>query len=151
MVPLDLLREVVALSSCHEHGNWCGVHEAKWWPCPNERLRQLIQNAPLSDWDALAQRARAWHEQRFPNAKPEHVTLKACSEMGEVADAINALVGTASATGKGDVGEESADVMISLMVLIERWYPEIDVMHEVAAKLTILETPGAHKSASLLA
>jgi hypothetical protein len=104
----------------------------------------------MSNWDALAQRARAWHEERFPAAKPEHVTLKGCSEMGEVADAVLALVGTASATGKGTLGEEAADVLISLMVLIERWHPEIDVLYEVGAKLLILETPGAHKSASLM-
>lgn len=91
----------------------------------------------------------AWHEARFPAAQREHVALKLCSEAGEVADAINGEVGTTSATGKGNVGEEAADVFIALTVLLGRWYPGVDLMAEVAKKVLILETPGAHKSASL--
>ena len=96
--------------------------------------------------ESLQSRAVTWHKQRFPNAELAHVGLKLCEESGEVASAINGLVGTASATGKGDVLDESADVLISLMVILGRWrFDSFESLCDAAErKLDILLTPGAH-------
>jgi hypothetical protein len=86
----------------------------------------------LSHWlwllmHEMQQRATEWHMKRFSQAQPLGIFAKAVEELGEVATAIIFDVSTnAGATGKlGDVAAESA---------------------EVAAKLDLLLTPGAHKS-----
>lgn len=90
----------------------------------------------------------AWHVRRFPDAQMEHVALKSSEEVGEVASAINAVVGFNSATGKGDVPSEAADVVISLMVLLGRWFPAFDLLEEVQKKLTILtDRNSGHRAA----
>ena len=68
----------------------------------------------------------------------EYVALKTCEEVGELASAVLGLVGTNSATtGKGDVAGEAADVVICIMVLLDRWYP-VSLFAAVEAKLAIL-------------
>ena len=96
--------------------------------------------------DSLQTLAVNWHKQKFPDAKLEHVGLKLCEESGEVASAINGLVGTASATGKGYVLDESADVLIALLVILGRWrFDSMESLCDAAErKLEILLTPGAH-------
>lgn len=96
----------------------------------------------------LQWRAGTWHRDRFPYAQSEHVALKAAEEVGEVARAVNGEVGFNSATGGGSVIEEAADVVIALMVLVDRWTDD-DLMAAVDAKLTLLERPGAHRASAL--
>lgn len=79
-----------------------------------------------------------WHEQRFPNAEASLVLLKTCEEMGEVASAFLALEGGNSATGKGEIGEEIADVFIALMAFTGRWFPEVIIHQEILKKMRIL-------------
>ena len=98
-------------------------------------------------WEELQGRAEAWHRRRFDNAvEPMAVGLKLGSEVGEVHDALIFDWGSNSARGKGDVAGECADVAICLMVLLGRWYQDVDLMAEVAKKLEILETPNMHQS-----
>lgn len=97
----------------------------------------------------LQYRAYLWHCKRFPEAKMEHVTLKLSEETGEVAKAVNGISGFNSTTGSGDVGEESADVLICVFVLLSRWFPEVDLLRELNNKLTILETPGQHRASTI--
>ncbi len=75
--------------------------------------------------------------------------MKAQEELGEVASALLAEVGLNSATvHPGNVPEESADVVICLMVLVSRWYPNSDLLVEVHKKLQLLNDPtSGHKSA----
>jgi NTP pyrophosphatase (non-canonical NTP hydrolase) len=98
----------------------------------------------------IEKRIKEWHEARFPNAHMENVALKMAEEVGEVASAINALVGRNSATGKGEVGPEVADVIIAAVVLISRWFPEVDIEREVRMKLEKLEKKGAHPASSVV-
>lgn len=84
--------------------------------------------------EALSAMAVSWHRRRFPAAGAVHVALKAVSELGEVVDAIL----PSDLGGKGDVGEEAADVLITLLVLLGRFYPAVDLLGEVRAKLAIL-------------
>ncbi len=93
----------------------------------------------------IQDRSCAWNRERFPEAAIEHVALKICEEAGEVARAVLGVAGLNSATGRGDVGAEIADVFISSLVLLGRWFPEIDIYAEIDAKLTALETPGQHR------
>jgi len=79
----------------------------------------------------------------------EHVALKTCEEAGEVARAINGVLGRNMATGGGDVGGESADVLITLLVLLGRWFPAVDLIGEVRAKLAILVDPTSGHAAAL--
>lgn len=92
----------------------------------------------------LQEDAGAWHRQRFPEAQMEHVALKIGEEASEVGKAINGLAGKNSASGGGDVGEEAADTLIAIFVLLDRWFPEIDLIEEVRKKLRTLTTPGSH-------
>ncbi len=89
--------------------------------------------------EALASMAVAWHRQRFPAAGPQHVALKAVAEFGELLDAIL----PADLGGKGNIGEEAADVLLTLLVLVGRFYPSVDLLAEVRAKLAILANPAA--------
>lgn len=94
--------------------------------------------------EALASMAVAWHRQRFPAAGAVHIALKAVAELGELLDAIL----PADLGGKGDVGEEAADVLICLFALVGRFYPAVDLLAEVRAKLAILSNPDSgHPSA----
>ncbi len=106
--------------------------------------------APASEDDELQRRAGAWHRSRFPEAEQHHVALKAIEELGEVAEAVNAIAGVNSATANGalSVPAEAADVVIALMVLLDRWHTA-DLLVEVATKLLVLEDPGSgHRSAA---
>lgn len=102
--------------------------------------------------DSLQERVTAWHVARFPAAQREHVALKGAEEMGEVASAINGDAGKNSATGRGgNAAEEAADVVICMLVLLGRWYPERDLLTEVERKLAILTDPNSGHRASLAA
>lgn len=98
----------------------------------------------------LQQQVVAWHERRFPEARMELVGLKLAEEAGEVGKAINGLIGQNSATGGGDVAGESADVLITLMVLLGRWFPDADLFEEVQRKLLILTDPNSGHPAAYL-
>lgn len=97
----------------------------------------------------LQKRAGKWHAGRFPDAQASLVLLKALTELGEVADAYLDQEGSMSATGeRGDgISGEAADVVIALMVLTDRWTEE-NLLEAVERKLSLLETPGAHKASS---
>lgn len=94
-------------------------------------------------------KAVLWHKERFPNAQMSFVALKTCEEAGEVARAVNGLQGNLCATGGGSVPEEAADVVITLLVLLGRWFPNHDLLHEVQSKLNILTDPSSNHPASL--
>ncbi len=100
----------------------------------------------MDDLKSLQDRLCAWHNERFPDAQMEHVALKVCEEAGEVARAVLGVAGSKSATGYGNVGDEVADVFITGLVLLGRWFPDVDVCAHTNAKLIILETPGLHRA-----
>lgn len=66
-----------------------------------------------------------------------------------MARAVNAAAGSNRATGGGAILGESADVVIALLVLIDRWESGADLFEAVGKKLTTLETPGAHRASAL--
>ncbi len=111
-----------------------------------EQIIQVEGGVMTNTYQELSERIIAWHFARFPNAKCEHVSLKLCTETAEVADAVLSDVGMNGASGKGEVALEAADVVIALTVLLGRWYCNVDLFEEVEKKITILETPGAHKA-----
>jgi NTP pyrophosphatase (non-canonical NTP hydrolase) len=92
-----------------------------------------------------------WHTNRFPEAEPYHVMIKAMEELGEVASALNGdLAKNDGRSREGSVPNEVGDVIICLMVLLGRWYPEHDALLEVMDKLAILTNPNSgHRSAAL--
>lgn len=99
----------------------------------------------------LQQRVSSWHADRFPEAQPFHVALKAMEEMGEVAEALNGHLsggrGNEATSRRGDVPKEAADVAVCLMVLLGRWFPERDLLAEVEDKLAVLTNPDSgHRS-----
>lgn len=100
--------------------------------------------------EALAAMVVSWHRDRFPAAGPEHVALKAASEVGELCDEVcTVAMGAGSLTSSYEVGREAADVVICLLALLGRWYPDVDLLAEVRAKLAILRNPDSgHRSAS---
>ncbi len=73
--------------------------------------------------DPLQTRVGDWHRARFPDAQMFHVTLKAVEEIGEVAEAVNGVLGSRTMTtaGRCSVLEEAADVVITMLVLCDRW------------------------------
>jgi hypothetical protein len=99
------------------------------------------------EFEDVAAAVVRWHVGRFPMATAEHVGLKAAAEVGELCDAVLGDVGQG---GDGAVACESADVFIVLCALLGRWYPEVDLLAEVRAKLAILTDPDSgHRSAVL--
>lgn len=97
---------------------------------------------------SLQDRVTAWHEARFPDAGPEHVALKGCEEMGEVAEAVNGLSSSITgAIGAGDLLNETADVVLVMMALVGRWTTG-DLLAAVERKLAVLSDPtSSHRSA----
>ena len=99
------------------------------------------------EFEDLADAVVRWHVGRFPRATAEHVGLKAAAEVGELCDAVLGDVGQG---GDGAVAGEAADVVIVVLALLGRWYPEVDLLAEVRAKLAILTNPDSgHRSAAL--
>ncbi len=97
------------------------------------------------EFEDLAAAVERWHAGRFPMATAEHIGLKASAEVGELCDAILGDVGQG---GDGAVAGEAADVLIVLLALLGRWYPEVDLLAEARAKLAILTDPNSgHRSA----
>lgn len=115
-------------------------------------LDQATELATLRAKVEAQDRVVAWHSARFPDAIAPLVFAKASEELGEVATAMLAEIGTTSATGKpGDVAAEAADVVIAMLALVGRWWPDRDVLVEVDRKLCRLETPNAHPASRLAA
>jgi hypothetical protein len=98
---------------------------------------------------ALQKCAVDWHERRFPGATIGHVGLKLGEEVGEVHSALLAEFGFQSATGDGDVVSELADVIINVMVIAGRWYPNESVLERVDQKLRVLLDPNSGHRAAL--
>lgn len=101
-------------------------------------------------YDDLQWRVANWHRQRFPDAEMEHVALKASEEVGELSSAILGIIGKKSATGAGDPLGEAADVVICLMVLLDRWIGG-ELLDAVEDKLAILNDPESGHRSSLIA
>lgn len=98
--------------------------------------------------DAIQARAVEWHTKRFPAFVAERVALKLCEEAGEVGRAVNDMHPD-SATGRGDVPSEAGDVLIALLVLLGRWFPDADLLVEAERKLDILtDCDSGHPSAA---
>lgn len=98
----------------------------------------------------LQEEIAAWHTKRFPDAQSYHVAIKAMEELGEVASEVNGDLKKNSDDRGGKTPEEAADVVICLMVLIGRWYPDRDLLVEVQKKLDVLTDPNSgHRSAAL--
>jgi NTP pyrophosphatase (non-canonical NTP hydrolase) len=70
----------------------------------------------------LQQMVGSWHVNTFGDGgAPDRVMLKLASEAGELADAVLALSSeTLYTSGKGDVADEAADVLITLLSLTHR-------------------------------
>jgi hypothetical protein len=80
-----------------------------------------------------------------------HVHAKSVSELGEVADA---LLGddpdrSDEEPANGDVVGECADTMLTLLVLVGRFYPEADLIEAVRRKLDLLSDPTSKHRSSL--
>lgn len=86
-------------------------------------------------------RIQTWHNARFGphTADPVRVGMKMVSEVGELCDAVLIATGNSGTSGKGDVGEESADVAICLATLLLFGFPDINLEDEVDKKLDIIE------------
>lgn len=95
----------------------------------------------------LQQRAANWHSRRFPEAKPYNVALKSGEELGELQKAVNSdLIYFVGDVPHG-APEEAADIMVSLLVLLGRWYSDSDLLSIVEKKLDLFETVnGGHRA-----
>lgn len=127
------------------HATTCPYHQ---WACPPSAAAQ----ASASGQRLSMQRAIGdWHRRRFPDAEASHVFFKAVEEMGEVAEALNYRAGAIPASAKpgGTVPEEAADVVVTLAVLVDRWFPGNDLFEQVERKLIVLTDPASgHRAAA---
>lgn len=96
----------------------------------------------------LQEVAGDWHRSRFPEAIMQEVVMKTMEEVGEFASALLYMSESATIHG-GDPLDEAADVVICLMVILERWVGG-ELMEAVGDKLGILNDPNSgHRSARL--
>lgn len=109
-------------------------------------MRKALAAAEIS---RLQERVAEWHAARFPDATMLHVVAKMAEECGEVASAVLSAAEGDAATGKGIVQEEAADVAITLLVILGRWFSNFDLLAEVERKLAILTDPTSGHPASL--
>lgn len=124
---------------------------------PHGRLRAQAGPQRGEVGMTLQEQVAWWHRQRFPKAESYHVMIKAMEELGEVAQALNgdlkkneSSVTAGDRDRRGEVPKEAADVVVCLMALLGRWYPDHDLLAEVEKKLAILTDPtSGHRSAAL--
>lgn len=97
----------------------------------------------------LQNKIGGWHRARFPYANPNVVILRAMSELGELADALNAMAPDDVTNGTaGNPAEEAADVVIAMMVFVDRWYWKTDLLELVENKLAkLVDVHSGHRSA----
>lgn len=98
----------------------------------------------------LQWRAGRWSRLRFPDAEACDIALKAAEEVGELAQVVGTVAGRNDShklpnTLAHPFTEESADAVVALMVLVERYTPD-DLLSVVDRKISMLETPGAHRA-----
>lgn len=99
----------------------------------------------------LQEAIAAYHVQRFPDARMEHVALKLTEEAGETASAVNGHI-SGGDYGKGDIVGEAADAVFVALALVGRWFPDRDLLAEVEARLVRNMDPnGGHRSCVRLA
>lgn len=98
---------------------------------------------------SFMQEAVEWHSARFPDAEMQEVFLKLVEEVGEVGSAINARVGNRSATGRGNLDKELADVFICWCVLAARYAHPFTITEEILEKMDELKDPNGIHPASL--
>lgn len=111
-----------------------------------------VAAGPQVTQDQLQRRYGAWHSARFPDAEAVHSLAKATEELGELAAALVAHIGVNAGRNPqvGDVPTEAADLVGVLLVMIDRWWPSVDLLLEVERKLAVLEDPSSgHSSAAL--
>lgn len=67
-------------------------------------------------------RAGAWRMARYPDSIEEGVLAKLVEEVGELARAVIGRL--EERPGRGDVGQEAAQVLLVMCSLFGRWYPD---------------------------
>jgi NTP pyrophosphatase (non-canonical NTP hydrolase) len=82
---------------------------------------------------SLQSRSTAWRAQHYPDCTPTDVVAKLFEEGGELARAI--IGDLEGRPDRGDVGQEAAQVVLVVLSLVGRFYPDIDVLAEVNAEL----------------
>lgn len=104
-------------------------------PHPSTRIREFVAACAatpetLADLQA---RCAAWTEDRFPNDSPDRRMAKLLEEAGEFSRAvIGRLEGRA---GRGDIGQEAAQVVLVVASTLGRWFPEYDLLTELAREM----------------
>ena len=81
----------------------------------------------------LQDRVAEWHANRWPDAEPANVIAKLFEEGGEVSRAVN--------TGRGSTEEEAGDVGIVMMVLLGRFYPEVNFVQAIEDRFRYITDP----------
>jgi NTP pyrophosphatase (non-canonical NTP hydrolase) len=92
---------------------------------------------------SLQKRVATWHVQRFPTLTIVNSALKASEEVGEVCKAVNGQFEALQFRPTGDILEESADVVIALMAMIERFCGGADLLTAVEKKLAECMDPSS--------
>lgn len=98
----------------------------------------------MEKMEELRDRVVVWHEHRFPKTSLAYTVLKLTEEAGEVSGAVGGIAGDDVSTGDGIVAEELADVMITVLAVWGRYFPEVDLLGTMELKVAKLETPGQH-------
>jgi hypothetical protein len=87
-----------------------------------------------SDQQALC---AEWHAARFPDHDRWLILAKATEELGELARAM--IAEHEDRPGRGHISQEGAQVVLVLLSLFGRYYPDIDLLSEVRAEYLRLE------------
>ena len=95
----------------------------------------------------LQTRVAAWHARRFPTAGAAELGLKASSEVGELCEALQAVIDDREPRDGHDAAYEAADVLVVILALVGRYFPGRDLLAETEARVTRFENPnGGHRS-----
>lgn len=88
----------------------------------------------------LQVRAGTWHARRRPHSSPYRHAVKAMSTMGELAEALDYAAANPFVPSRNRrVVGAAVEVVVAMLVLIGRWWPDEDLLGAVAERLDQIE------------
>jgi NTP pyrophosphatase (non-canonical NTP hydrolase) len=92
---------------------------------------------PITSMAEIQERSLAWRRKHFPETDVVHAVAKLAEEVGELARAV--IAETEHRTGRGDVVQEAAQVVLIVASIVAWTHPDRDLMEAMRSEIARLE------------